>query len=288
MVGVGLFSLRHTEIRATLLEGVDEAPVAQSMRAALPPDADPSAAAALLGWSGSPSEAAAVEGDTIQQRLDRRIDHWLNRHVAAYANRKTMYQEAIDLPVRLALERRERRRAGRMLASSYEIGPGYAPSLLALETIARSMAAIGVPVLVVVLPFDTARPPVPYDAATQARIVSDVRAVAERNGAHVLDLGDALESAELRRLRGRLARQPPLRRAGPRHRRGTHRRGSRRILASARAALSALQQSHLRRLLRDRDDRVLDAADASRATRAATGRELGLLRGLVSRSTCCC
>jgi hypothetical protein len=197
VIGVGLFSLRDAAVRATLFEGVPTAAIADAMRAALPRDADPAAIATLLGWAdtvdaGEPSTSDA----TIQQRLDQRIDAWLNRHVAAYANRRTMYREVIDLPFRLAFERHNRSRQGRILSGTYSIGPAYAPSLLALETIMRSMADRDVPVLVVVLPFDSARPPIPYPQETQDRVVSDVRAIAARNAARVLDLGGALSSRD--------------------------------------------------------------------------------------------
>lgn len=195
VVGIGLFSLRDATVRATLFEGVARRPIAESMRDALPLAADPAATAQLLAWAELPDAAQApADGATIQQRLDQRIDAWLKRHVAAYSNRRTMYREIIDLPLRLGFERRQRARQGRILSGTYAIGPDYAASLLALETVAQSMAARGVPVLLVVLPFDDERPPIPYPPETQARVVADVRAIAERQGARVLDLGDALSS----------------------------------------------------------------------------------------------
>jgi hypothetical protein len=195
VVGVSLFTMTRTGVRETLLEDIDAAMVAARIRAALPPDADPAVREAMLAWKTDLPAPLPDREPTLQERLDAAIGAWLDRHVAAYANRQAIYRDGIDLPLRLAIQRWQRERAGQTISSSYAIGPAYAPSLLALDTMQRAAAAAGIPFLVVVLPFDHERPPVPFDAATQARVVADVAAIAERAGVPLLDLGDALPSA---------------------------------------------------------------------------------------------
>jgi hypothetical protein len=194
VVGVSLFAMTGLDVRATLFEHVDGHAVVEAIRRALPPGADPDTVAALLAWSRSLPPPAPTRKRTIQERTDLAIGGWLDRHVAAYAYRQAMYRELIDAPVRLAIARGARARHGQTLSSSYAIGPAYAPSLLALELLQRSATDRGVPFLVVLLPFDHARPPIPFDPATQARVAADVGAIALRGGQPVLDLGDLLGS----------------------------------------------------------------------------------------------
>ena len=194
VVGVSLFAMTGLDVRATLFEHVDGHAVVDAVRRALPPDADPDVAAALLAWSRSLPPPEPARPLTIQERLDRAIGGWLDRHVAAYGYRQAMYRGLLDAPVRLAIVRRERERSGATISSSYAIGRAYAPSLLALEMMRRGAAARGVPFLVVLLPFDHGRPPIPFDTATQARVAADVGAIAARAGQPVLDLGGLLGS----------------------------------------------------------------------------------------------
>jgi hypothetical protein len=194
VVGVSLFAMTSVEVRATLFEHAEGRAVADAIRAALPADADPAAAASVLAWTTELPAPPPARPLTIQEQLDLAIGGWLDRHVAAYANRQRMYRELFDAPVRLWIAAWQRKAAGATLSSRYSIGPAYAPSLLALELLRRSAAERGVPFLVVVLPFDHARPPIPFDAETQARVVADVGAIAARAGEPVLDLGDLLGS----------------------------------------------------------------------------------------------
>jgi hypothetical protein len=194
VVGVSLFGMTRVDVRATLFEHVDGHAVLDAIRRALPPDTDSETVAALLAWSQSLPPPAPARPLTIQERSDLAIGGWLDRHVAAYANRQAMYRALIDTPIRLATERSARARTGATISSSYAIGRAYAPSLLALELLRRSAAARGAPFLVVLLPFDHARAPIPFDPATQARVAADVGAIAARGGQPVLDLGDLLGS----------------------------------------------------------------------------------------------
>lgn len=194
VVGVSLFGMTRSDVRATIFEQVDGRAVESAVRAALPADADPDATRAMLAWSEDLPAAAAARDPTVQERIDSALGGFLERHVAAYANRHAIYRQLLDAPARLAIQRRQRARAGETISSSYAIGPAYAPSLLALETIRRSAAERGIPFVVVALPFDHARPPIPFDAATQARVVADLSAIAARAGQPLLNLGELLTS----------------------------------------------------------------------------------------------
>lgn len=194
VVGVSLFAMTRINVRAEILEEVDGRALESAVRRAFPADADPAARRALLAWSADLPVRDPALDETVQSRIDAVIGRFLERHVAAYANRRAMYRELIERPGQLAIQRRNRARAGETISSSYAIGPAYAPSLLALETIRRSAEERGVPFLVVSLPFDHARPPIPFDAATQARVVADLSAIAMRAGQPLLELGDLLAS----------------------------------------------------------------------------------------------
>lgn len=195
VVGVSLFAMTSLDVRATLFEQVDGRAVEAAIRAALPADADPETARALLAWSAElPAAADPARDPTVQERIDAALGGFLERHVAAYANRHAIYRQLLDAPARLAIQRQQRARAGETISSRYAIGPAYAPSLLALDTMRRSAAERGIPFLVVALPFDHGRPPIPFDAATQARVVADLSAIAARAGQPLMDLGGLLAS----------------------------------------------------------------------------------------------
>jgi len=194
VVGVSLFAMHDIDVRATLFEHADGNAVASAIRAALPADADPETVRALLRWTRDLAPPEPARDLTIQERFDRAIGGWLDQHVAAYANRRALYRDLVDGPLRRAVERRQRARAGQTLATSYSIGRAYAPSLLALDLMRRSAAERGIPFVVVALPFDHGRPPVPFDPATQARVVADLGAIATRALQPLLDLGDLLPS----------------------------------------------------------------------------------------------
>jgi hypothetical protein len=200
VIGVNLFSMLRTEVRPTLLEPLDVAAVRDAVRAALPPRADPRATNELLEWSRSAAQHVAGRGKTIQERADERIGGFLAAHVPAYANRQVMFDELIDTPLRrdvaAAVQRRLRGDpAQTRTAQAYAIGAAYPVALLALETIARDVRGAGLPMLIVALPFDDQRDPVPFDAAVQARVGADLAAIAARTGAGLLDLSHLLGSA---------------------------------------------------------------------------------------------
>ena len=199
VVGLNLFSMLRTAVRPTLLEPLDVASVREAIRSALPADSDGAATDELLAWSHRAAQHVSGRGKTIQQRLDAQIETWLAEHVPAYANRQVMFDELIDAPLRrdaaTVVMRWLRRQPGETrTAQSYAIGDAYPISLLALETIARDARSAGIPMLLVALPFDDQRLPVPFDAAIETRVRGDLTAIAQRNGAALIDLSHELAS----------------------------------------------------------------------------------------------
>lgn len=195
VIGVSLFSMQRQEVRPTLLEALDVAEVRDAIRAALPRDAEPRHADAVLDWSHQAAQRVVSQHETIQQQLDARIAAWLTAHVPAYANRQVMFNDLVDTPLRRDLFLWiERQRGATKTAARYEIRSDYPIALLALETIAAAARDANTPVLLVALPFDDDRPPIPFEPETQARILADLGAVAARTGAEVLDLGPLLPS----------------------------------------------------------------------------------------------
>ena len=193
VIGVSLFSMLRINVRPTLLADVDGAALRDELRALIPAGADPAAVDGLLDWSRSAGQRVAARGRTIQQRLDDRIGDWLAAHTAAFANRQAMFDALIDRPVRRDLVRLVSRRLNQeRTARTYEIGPAYASALLALDVMEGATRDAGRVMLVVALPYDDTRPPVPFSPATQARVLADLRASAERSGGALLDLSHAL------------------------------------------------------------------------------------------------
>ncbi len=195
VIGVSLFSMQRQVVRPTLIEALDVAEVRDAVRAAVPDGRQANEVDAILEWSDRAAPSAAPRHKSIQQQLDVRIATWLTAHVPAYANRQVMFNELIDTPIRRDLLRWiQRRNVEEKTATHYPIGDGYPIALLALETIARAARDTNTQLLVVVLPFDDDRPPIPFEPDTQARILGDLEALTARTGSALLDLGHLLPS----------------------------------------------------------------------------------------------
>jgi len=195
VVGVSLFSMLRTNVRPTLLADLDGAALRDELRARMPVDADPKAAEGLLAWSRSAEQRVTGRGETIQEQMDDRIGAWLAAHTSAFANRQAMFDALIDRPLRRDLVRIVSRGLhDQSTAQTYVIGSAYAPSLLALEILQRNAREAGAAALVVALPYDDTRPPIPFAPETQARILADLAAIAARTGGMLLDLSHALPS----------------------------------------------------------------------------------------------
>jgi hypothetical protein len=188
VIGVSLFSMQTTQIRETLLEAIEAAALRDLVRAELPPGLDPETTRSLTAFSRQAKQRLSSRGETIQQRLDARIANWLAAHLAAFANRQVMFDELIDAPIRRDLaELIKRNLAEAKTARTFQIGNAYPVSLAALEVMGRACHERGIPLLVVVLPYDDSRPPVPFEPDTQRRIVADLQAAAQRRGFELLD-----------------------------------------------------------------------------------------------------
>jgi hypothetical protein len=179
VLGVGLFSMLRPEVRESLPAALDM----QAVRAAV---ADPALLSALPA-------AAAGGAVTVQDRIDARLGTWLAARLVMVDRRRVMFNELINTPLRgdfVAYVQRNWQRS--RTARTYEIGPGYASGLAALEVVAQWSARANVPCVLVILPYESTREPVVYPPATQARVTADLQAIAGRTGAVVLDLGQAL------------------------------------------------------------------------------------------------
>jgi len=126
------------------------------------------------------------------------------RTTSAFANRQAMFDALIDRPLRRDLVRIVSRGLhDQSTAQTYVIGSAYAPSLLALEILARRAREAGAAALVVALPYDDTRRP--SRSRRRPRRASSRPRRARR--AHGRDAARSLARAperSLRRLRGRV------------------------------------------------------------------------------------
>ncbi|MGH0035941.1 MAG: hypothetical protein ACQGVK_13020 [Myxococcota bacterium] len=193
LVGVSLFSMLRLNVRETLLEGIDVGATRDRLVAHLPDAARPEDVEELLAFSRQASQRLSSRGETLQQRTDRLLAGWLDDRFAAVSNRRVMFNELIDKPVRrdLAAWFKRQLQAART-ARTYRIGSAYPVSLLALEAMDDLCRSLGAEFVVVMLPFDGTRPPVPFEPETLTRIRGDLEALADRSGFTLLDESDLL------------------------------------------------------------------------------------------------
>lgn len=193
VVGVSLFSMLRLNVRETLLEEVDVERIRSGVIAHLPDDADAEAAHELLAFSRQASQRVANRGKTIQQRIDGVLADWLGDHLAAVSNRRAMFNDLVDTPIRRDLASWFKRQIeAARTARTYRIGAAYPPSLLALATMADLCRSEASDLLVVLLPFDDSRPPTPFEPETLARMRADLDALSERTGLTWIDASHLL------------------------------------------------------------------------------------------------
>jgi hypothetical protein len=193
IVGVGLYSMLRPEVRESLPAAVDMGAVRAAVTdPALLPDA--LGRAALLSSLPTVTAAGAT---TVQDRVDTRLGAWLAARLAMVDRRRVMFNELINTPIRGDLVAYVQRNwQGSRTARTYEIGAGYTTGLAALQVMAQWSAQERLPCILVVMPYESTREPIAYPPATQARVDADLRAIASRTGAVVLDLGHALAPAD--------------------------------------------------------------------------------------------
>lgn len=193
VLGLSPFSMAGTEVRETLLEGLD----AQSLRVrildAVPPGRDATHVERLIAFSNRPSQRLSARGETLQQRLDHRLEALLSSDLSAVSNRRRMFSDLIDLPIRRDFVAWVKRRLRfSRTARSYPLGKAYAPSLLAVEVMNALCRSRGIAFLVVVLPFDHERSPIPFSPETMRRVTSDLESLSHRVGLRWVDLSELL------------------------------------------------------------------------------------------------
>jgi len=199
VVGVSLFSMMRVEVRPTLLEQVDVRSLRAELLAKLPPGLTEGQANEILAVTEGASQRIVSRGKTIQQRLDRRISEWLDARVDAIRFRQVLFDELIDTPLRRDLVALVTRRLdSARTARTYRIGAAYESSLAGVEVIARWCSEHRIPLVVVLLPYDDRRAPVPFESDTQRQLSSDLEERAARAGFQVIDFSPLLGSEHFR------------------------------------------------------------------------------------------
>lgn len=196
VMGVSLFNMLSLDVRETLAEDLDTELLRHQVERQLPADTSRKSAADLLSFTRTAAQRVASRGETTQQRLDSIAGEWLSRHFAFVANRQVIFDELIDRPVRRDLRSWIMRslQAART-ARTYEPNSAYAVSVLALECMQGLSKQLGIRMLVILLPFDASRPPVPFLPETMERIRSDLTRAGERSGFGLIDQSGLLETS---------------------------------------------------------------------------------------------
>lgn len=193
VIGLGLFSMTRSRVRESIPAAFDADRLRAQVEANLPGDLDADRRAALLALTSGSAVEAAERGETVQQRADRAISGWLAERLRAIANRRVLYNRLVDAPLRRDLVvwvGREFR--GLKVARTHLIGKSYPVSLDALTMMQKACRARGVPLHVVILPFESTRKPLVYRPEDQKRATADLEALARQTGVHLLDLAAAL------------------------------------------------------------------------------------------------
>jgi hypothetical protein len=193
VLGVSLYSMQSTEVRATLLESLSLNELLKHVTGNLPPEVRPEVSQSLTSFRTIAEKRHQAKGETIQQRIDNVIARQTERVSCAATNRQAMYNLLLDAPLRRDLVVYVKRHIQSIqVARTYDIGAYYAPSMVAIEVMSSFCKKRHVPLMIVVLPYDSTIKPVPYRAVDQAKMVSDFSAVAIREGLVVADLSHLL------------------------------------------------------------------------------------------------
>jgi hypothetical protein len=194
VLGVSLFSMQTTKVRLTLLEPFDLNALVNIVRDNLPSETSPDVVDGLMSFRMvSEKQRLQAKGETIQQRIDHLIARQGERVSSAIRNRQAMYELFLDTPIRRDSVVWVKRHVQKIqVARTYDLNAHYAPSKAAIGVMSNFCKKHDVPLVIIVLPYDSNILPVPYRAADQARLVSDLDASANREGFVVADMSNLL------------------------------------------------------------------------------------------------
>lgn len=187
---VGLFSMQGVMPRPRLIETLDMEKILNLMRSNIPADIIPGIFEELTSFRNKIIEPKQEGGESLQQICDRLLMEFLGHYMPMVQNRQVMFDTLIDTPVRRDMVTYFKRNIGGIKVSrTYDIGAAYEPSLAAIAVAANYCRKLNIPLILVVMPFESTRSPVVYLPETQARIVRDLRTMSEKLGCYLVDLG---------------------------------------------------------------------------------------------------
>jgi hypothetical protein len=193
VIGVSLYSMQGVAVRESILAAFDVGRLADLVREDAPADVPPPVLHQLLAFRQQASQPVHSRGETIQQKLDRRLAVWLEARSAAVRYHEVMYDELLDIPIRRDLVAYVKRNyQGIRVASNYGIVSAYAPSMAAIEVVSRQCARQGIPLLVVALPYDASIDPIPYPPKDQEQFIGDMTRMSASDRFELLDESRAL------------------------------------------------------------------------------------------------
>jgi|GEM_PF-2647817 len=194
VMGVGLFSMQGTIPRKRLLEDFDPRVLTASLRQYLGDNASQALVESISSYADEMPKPREVK-----KSLRQEYEEWLMGSLKALpmvANRQLMFDELLDKPVRRDLIAFIKRHGtGVRVARTVNIGPAYEPSLTAIRAAAGFCKTNNIRLLVVVLPFESTRPPVACLPETHTRIMHDLSSLSQAGGFELLDLGYLLDAS---------------------------------------------------------------------------------------------
>ena len=193
VIGLGLFGMQTVNVRQTLQTAFDSTTLSEQIRTNLADDVSKETREMVSLTATAQKAGKKPRGKTIQQRTDEWIGDSLAQRLWMIGNRREMFNQLVDNPVRRDLVTYVKRNlVGVTVARAYSIGEAFGPSVAALGVISRFYGRRNIPVVVVVMPYGRNLKPVAYPYEIQQRVLAAIRAESLRADYTVVDLGGLL------------------------------------------------------------------------------------------------
>ena len=193
VMGLGLFSMQTVIVRPALQVTFDPTILSEQIRTNLADDVSDEIREMLSLTVTAQKESQKTRAKTIQQRTDEWIGDSLAQRLRMIGNRREMFNQLVDTPVRRDLVTYIKRNLGGVtVARTYRAGAAFDPSVAALGVIGRFCSKRNIPVVVVVMPYGRNVKPIPYPDDIQQQVLAAIRAESSRADYTVVDLGGLL------------------------------------------------------------------------------------------------
>lgn len=132
---------------------------------------------------------------TIQHQVETRLTTWSSDSLRSVEHREEIFNRLISSPIRRDLVAYVKRRSGFKVARSYRLGANFEEDIENLTQVATEASQRGIPVSLIIMPYENTRPPTPYSRDDELRLRRALRQIETSTTAELLDFSELLDAS---------------------------------------------------------------------------------------------